>query len=93
MRSAFVTLGKVRYTIWRGISALLIDWPLDIAMNLRARACVRIGRPPHVGSRRYPPWIGEPQPHGHAAPLTAAMDIEPSQDRRDVLIDGFLGRE
>ena len=54
---------------------------------------MRIGRPPHVGSRRYLPWIGEPEPHGHAAPLTAGIDIEPSQDRRDVLIDGFLGRD
>ena len=44
-----------------------------------------------LGAAGYLSWIGEPESHGRGARLAAGADIELSQDRRDVMVDRFLG--
>ena len=60
---------------------LLIDWPLDIAMNLRARACARIGTSPYVPNSRYLSWIAKPTSQAPVA--VAALLVAKGAKARD----------
>src|ERR1700683_1031301 len=59
--------------------------------NICASSVARIGRNPYVGSERCLSWADEPDTQCLCACLAAGVDIELSQDCRDVMSNRLLG--